>query len=604
MAVYGHTMRVDTQGEGEVRSLETAVRRASNALERGGGAARKFGEGAGQIGTAASKLGPMLGRLNPQWEENARLVADAADAAEVGASAWGQLGPVLARVGISGPIAAAGVATIGTALVVVANNTGDARAELSKYTDTMEQAERASRGLAASQNALRLTTGDVAGLVSELQIKTALMNGELSAGDIAAGELGSKMADTLRPRLMAAGKAVGQVQTAIQGLQERMDSGQLNTREIKAAEVSLISLREKLPQLQANLQGIKDEQLAANDAINAYANALDAAAASGDAAADSTAKVSDSLRTAAEEADRAFQALLGLSALSLDPTTGLTDVGIGIDLTNPTPNRDAAQAAARAGITAQNQVISDALASFDREGLTAAVTGTSRDIAGGAASVAAGLGALSNPAGALSALGPAGAIAGGIAGIGALGADGVEQKLDELKNDLVNGIKALPEVIGEILPDFIAALATELPEAIIRAIPELVRALLASFFGDGEGDPAMTTAEHRVQGDRYSELVQEAIEAGSTNPQQDAQKALAAERNGGGSARRSQASSVGRLSRARGSLRLAQSRAPTSRRGGGSVMVQVNAMSVDDTTQDTFRRRFSQLTDADTGLRR
>lgn len=79
----------------------------------------------------------------------------------------------------------------------------------------------------------------------------------------------------------------------------------------------------------------------------------------------------------------------------------------------------------------------------------------------------------------------------GLMAIGALGAEGVEKKLDEQADNLVAGIEALPDIFGEVLPSVLDGLVEKLPSVIIEAIPDLVagisrmnRALLRAFVID------------------------------------------------------------------------------------------------------------------------
>ena len=69
-----------------------------------------------------------------------------------------------------------------------------------------------------------------------------------------------------------------------------------------------------------------------------------------------------------------------------------------------------------------------------------------------------------------------------------------------------------------------------------------------------------------------------------------------------GSSRSRQASSRGRVARADGAVRMAMSRAPTAQMMGQSSLT-INALGIDDGTQDQFQRRFARYTDPNTGLR-
>ena len=79
---------------------------------------------------------------------------------------------------------------------------------------------------------------------------------------------------------------------------------------------------------------------------------------------------------------------------------------------------------------------------------------------------------------AAAALGPAGAVVGGLQFIGEQGADGIRDTLDGVKDSLIAALEALPELIGEVLPEFAIALIRDLIPALIRNAPALFRALL------------------------------------------------------------------------------------------------------------------------------
>ncbi|MGB1711897.1 MAG: hypothetical protein ACPHP1_04930, partial [Miltoncostaeaceae bacterium] len=75
-------------------------------------------------------------------------------------------------------------------------------------------------------------------------------------------------------------------------------------------------------------------------------------------------------------------------------------------------------------------------------------------------------------------LGVAGAVVGGLQFIGEQGAEGIRDTLDGVKDSLVAALEALPQLIGEVLPEFAVSLVAELIPALIKAAPDLFRALL------------------------------------------------------------------------------------------------------------------------------
>ena len=177
-----------------------------------------------------------------------------------------------------------------------------------------------------------------------------------------------------------------------------------------------------------------------------------------------------------------------------------------------------------------------------------------------------------------------------------MGAEGVEDKLDDLKESIIGGVRALPEILVEIIPEFVVALVTELPGAIADALSELFRRLFNLIPGvdiqePGEGEKSLIRQLFSEEGlVLYSE--EQGFGVRKNNPN------LA-----GSSSRSAAASTRGRMVRADGAQRLAMSRAPTSTMFGQGATVIQQALGFDSGTQDRFQRRFSQLIDADTGLR-
>ena len=95
---------------------------------------------------------------------------------------------------------------------------------------------------------------------------------------------------------------------------------------------------------------------------------------------------------------------------------------------------------------------------------------------GGAASVVGQL-AMGDVSGLLSAAGPYGAAIGGIAQIGEMGAGGVEAQLIGFKDALIAGLEALPEILGEVIPEFAVSLVEELIPALIDNAPAILASL-------------------------------------------------------------------------------------------------------------------------------
>jgi len=148
----------------------------------------------------------------------------------------------------------------------------------------------------------------------------------------------------------------------------------------------------------------------------------------------------------------------------------------------------------------------------------------------------------------------------------------------------------------DVIPEFVFALVTELPAALADAIGEVFRRLFNLIPGvdiqePGEGQKSVLQQLFSDEG-----IVLYTKEQGfgiaKNNPDMV------------GSASRSAAASTrGRMERADGATRLAMSRAPTSTMFGSGATIIQQALGFDSGSQDRFQRRFSQLTNAETGLR-
>ncbi len=126
----------------------------------------------------------------------------------------------------------------------------------------------------------------------------------------------------------------------------------------------------------------------------------------------------------------------------------------------------------------RNDEFLDALVAETRAGrLEAAQTGIG--VAGQVLSGDVG-GAVSSAAGAagLAGLGVAGAAISGLQFIGSAGAEGIKDTLNGVKDSLLGALEALPELIGEVLPQFAISLISELIPALIEASPEILKSLI------------------------------------------------------------------------------------------------------------------------------
>jgi hypothetical protein len=125
-----------------------------------------------------------------------------------------------------------------------------------------------------------------------------------------------------------------------------------------------------------------------------------------------------------------------------------------------------------------NQATLDALVAETRGGrFEAAQTGIGvagqvlgGDLGGGISSVAGAAG--------LAGLGVAGAAVSGLQFIGEAGADGIRDTLEGVKDGLIAALEALPELIGQVLPQFAITLVETLIPALISNAPDIFKALL------------------------------------------------------------------------------------------------------------------------------
>lgn len=338
------------------------------------------------------------------------------------------------------------LAALAAAVVVVANETADARREMGEYKDLLNDTDGATRRLVQSQNALKLASGDVAGFIGDLQIQTALLEGTISDADIRAGELGGSLADALRPQLLDAGRALAEARMELDKLEEGFRSGNVAAGDLEAFTKRREALRAAIPVLESNVDAIKALGTEGRQAISAYAAAMDAAEDSGD-------KLSKTLDKVAESAEK-------VAAIDLGSPAALAAAGLQAPRTTDVLDADAVErsfAQALSGTRAQS-----AMQMLFMQG----AQGAGR--AGGALS-AAGAAAMS-PGQALAGAGPIGAGLATLAAIGQAGTDRIVQQLADFGTAIVDGFVMLPELFGRLL--------AELPVAIGEAVAAAIRDLL------------------------------------------------------------------------------------------------------------------------------
>lgn len=452
----------------ETRLVEAATKRMSTTQALATGEVSKNGAAMASLRQTLRYLPQQFGDVvqsvaagQPVWRALSTQVVDVGFQFGNVAAQMDMTAGVGARVlAMAGPLAVA-IASVVTAVAVAANKFDAATESLDRYEKTLTNVDQASRSAAMSQNVLRLATGDVAGFVGDLQLQTALLNGEISNADMAAGQLGGKLADTLRPRLLEAGKAVAEVEVQITALRDAINSGSLDVSERVAAEGQLAALRESRQALTDNLDAIKALKTDGVDAIGAYTDAMERAAQAGEKAGKAGADVAD----AAERLARA-QGFTQASRFGMGQTqamSGMQASDLGFTSSQVT---DLFKGAFRAAMA--DPIAKENAAGLWKEAIERGMTMT-QALEG----AAAGVGALTDPLSALGASGPQGAAAAAILStledIGREGSDAIVARLEAQTEAIVNGIVELPSLLGKLMDD--------LPYKIGQAVAEALRSL-------------------------------------------------------------------------------------------------------------------------------
>jgi hypothetical protein len=556
MAVFRHTVNVDTGASpANLRELEER----SDRLER---SLRTVETRAGRVGSASTKLAGALGRVSPELAESAMLVNDLADGFEVAAMA----GPRL--LAILGPVAAAAGVAAGAYFVL--------KSRLDEATAAMEESARRATEMAEVH----------------MQVRDAALMAAVAEGELEQAEFNRIIAARDAQSLFAAQRA--NQQERIDGLNEERVALEKRLKVAEAlrageegeggttggilatgftsdeAQADLERLRSKLEQnvnatvaLQRGLGLLDVAQARHADNLETVANGTGAATAAVQdykAAVDDAAEAVENLLFTTQEGLTSEEALFQNATAAIQAARGeitLDEMRLKIGTADLVEQNEIAEAAAQAAFRASQ-----------------------RQQAMG--EIAGGLGALTNPAAALGALGPIGAIVTGLAQVGRLGAEGVEDQMRDLVDVIGAGIKALPEIFIDVLPEIGKVIVTELPRAMFEAMQLLFQELfekIASLFGRGgrllSDDGGLSIFEGTAIGN-FGDAVRGTLSR--------------------------DAASRGRVARADGAVRLAMSRAPTAQMMG-SPSLTINALGIDDGTQDQFQRRFARYTDPTTGLR-
>lgn len=593
MTVYRYTLETDASGTVKTLKLvEDQAEKTGNAVENVGKKAdrtktktEQLGDRAGKTATAMGMLGGVLGRIDPALEETARGVADVADSLDVATMAGSKFLPAI------GLLAAAVAAGAGVYLVLKKN--------LDEATAAMErQAERATAMVELHRR------------VKEAALLAALAEGEITQAQFNSINASQTAADLFSTQRQAQRESLDAAQAALELEQERLDTitaqNERRRRQSRTEEVYQRVNRDFIAQqerIQQNVNSLTQARNAAarqlgqiNVAEANYAENLRTVADAQHQTTEATSATTEAVKTGTEAIKQMTDQVLSLgeafAVLGIGTPGG---VGIGIDIGDPLsaqlgPMRDRLemlqrQIEIRQRLQAMNQ--GGGAGGTDVAGTIASAL----QVAGGNLSGVSGL-LPAGMSGLAGALGPIGAIAGGLSAIGTMGAEGVEEKLEGITDSIAAGIRALPTILIDVIPEFVAALITDLPIAIANALAEILQRIIEGV--RSTGDPV--TAETIL--DRPFGLFQLGLAVGGDEKGVSTADQIAAQQS-----RSAAASTRGRIVRADGARRLAMSRAPTSSMLGQGATVIQQALGFDSGTQDRFQRRFSQLIDADTGLR-
>lgn len=585
MTVYRYT--IETDASGAVKSLKVAedqAEKTTQAMNRVGKSAdntktktEQLGDRAGKTATAMGMLGGVLGRIDPALEETARGVADVADSLDVATMAGSKFLPAI------GLVAAAVAAGAGVYLVLKKN--------LDEATAAMErQAERATAMVELHRR------------VKEAALLAALAEGEITQAQFNSINASQTAADLFSTQRQQQRESLNEAQAALELEQQRLDTitaqNERRRRQSRTEEVYQRVNRDFIAQQERIQQNVNSLTQARNAAarqlgqINvAEANYADNLRTVADAQNETT-EATNETTTAVKTGTEAIKTLTVDVSTLKDTFDALIDsidaVGIGITSLDAQNAIDVANAAIQA-----EQFIQSMQGGAPSGGNITGTITSALQVAGGNLSGVSGL-LPAGMSGLAGALGPIGAIAGGLSAIGNMGAEGVEEKLTGITDSIAAGIRALPTILIDVIPEFVVALVTELPAAIADALAELFRRLVNLIPGVNIKEPGAPPTQ-----------VSEVVTAAMAEQEERQQQAigLVGVTTATSASRSAAASTRGRVVRADGARRLAMSRAPTSSMLGQGATVIQQALGFDSGTQDRFQRRFSQLIDADTGLR-
>jgi hypothetical protein len=263
--------KAEKSAKRSAKAIRASQRKTTKALDS---EIKKLGDKAGDTDSILKALGGAIGLISPEAERALIGIGDLSGGVEAVTKSSTHLGLTLKAVwSVAAPFTVA-LAALGTAALVVANRADEASEGLDRYKKVISDTDAETRSLVSSQSALKLATGDVAGFIGDLEIQTALLNGEIEDADLKAGALGGTLADKLAPSLLAAGKAVAENEARIRDLRDSLASGSLGMDDLAKANKELTEALTTQPELEENLRAIKALGADGSDAINEFVKAL------------------------------------------------------------------------------------------------------------------------------------------------------------------------------------------------------------------------------------------------------------------------------------------------------------------------------------------
>lgn len=444
-------------------------------LSKAGAGLHTINDGAGKAESVIMGLSGAVGMLSPELGAMTRNLGDAAG----GIDALTRVGPRL--IGVFGLITAA------VAAGAVA---------WSKYKRELEEAEARQAQAAETSARAAQAAADLSDFLNEVELNALVAGGDLdeSAIQARAAQLQAEagFAETkalLQERINAALEEEARLRAL--SAEETM-AGVQATYDLRDAEAETLALQEQMASLD-----VKVANTAATILETLAAEPPTGGASSGGGSSAPTAPVPVSIQfinpaamVAANSTDATRFGVGGFQGMSFDstiPETGLRDL-----------------IAARVGIL---------------QGNLSEIAPNLQTRAASAAGAVGGL-AQGDPSALLSLI-PGGGLIGGIAAVGKMGAEGVGDMLSGFTDAFMVGLGALPEILSEIIPEFVGTLVTEVIPALIRSAPELfwsliqglgalLRDLLVPFEGAGEVVKSLFTKEGRA------DLLTNIVENGGT----------------------------------------------------------------------------------------